>query len=341
MPISARRRLRLLPLEAAIWALGCSPQVEASPEPVPEAFVLSETVGLAMEYAVLARDRRVYDRMLDYVKAMRSESGLISWRAAPDMKSVTAASASIDDLTIAAAMSSGAVIWEDRAEKLLAASRDLSDAVLEHEVTAEGFLVDGASWDGHPIVASEKIVLPYLDLATIRALGQTEPRWNRVYEVSLDLLKGAESPQGLFPEILTLTEDGPVLAGDPAQIVVGIHVLYSAIHLAEVGEGGQRTLKFFEDRLRSDGRLEGRYRLTDGQPVAGFESIAVYALAARLAHTLGRPRLAKDLALRMEQYWHMGSFLDNLQGPLDPVRASVFDTLHAQITYQVLLGRPQ
>lgn len=293
-------------------------------------YLLSETVGLAMEYAVLSGDRARFDHLVGFVaNTLQSPNGLVAWRTSD--AGPADSSASIDDLVIARALAEGARRWN--APALRERSATIADAVLRYEVR-DGLLVESASWNADGVVSSATVQTSYLDLATMREFARDVPEWQAVHDASLALLHDVETEQGLFPEGVPVGAPPPP-PGDT--IVNGIPTLYCALHLAEVGEGGDRLLAFLERQLRENGRIAGRYRLADGAPVDGYESVAVYALTARLAATLGKPDLARAALLRMGDYWHFEPVLVDLARPPRWRETSAFDNLHAMLAYHALV----
>ncbi len=259
----------------------------------PEArAVLSESVGLMMTYAVLADSPALFAaqrRLVD--KVLQGPHGLLAWRASRGLLRVDPSSASIDDLTVVRALLRGSARWADAGLERDAA--EIARAVLEHQVTGD-LLVDAASWDDHGVYTSEEVQLAYLDLRTLADLADRDDAWEPVYERSLELLRDAETEAGLFGEVWT-----PSAGYVDSSEVNGILAAYCALHLAEVGEGGDRTLEFFLAALEERGSLPGRYSAATAAPVDGYEGVAVYAIAIRLALFLDDLEAAETLASRM------------------------------------------
>lgn len=289
--------------------------------------VLAETVGLLMHYAWLTGDRPLFEAQVAQVEGvLASECGLLSWRATAD--GAATASASVDDLKVVRALFLGAQRWaEPRWDRL---GHELAASVLEHE-TVDGQLVDAASWSGGHVSASDTLQTAYLDLGTLAMLAPRDPAWAAVYARSLEVLRAAETEHGLFVE--QVARGGRPVRAAGAE-VNAIHVLYCALHLAEMGEGGRRTLDHLHEAYEREGRLPGRYRLADGEPVPGYENRAVYALTARLALELGDEDTARRLLEHLVR-WHL------LDPVIDPAaRAEVgfaalaFDNLQTLISLE-------
>ncbi len=289
--------------------------------------VLAETVGLIMHYAWSTGDRALFEAQVAHVDGvLASECGLLSWRATA--AGAAAASASVDDLKVVRALILGAQRWgEPRWERQ---GHELAAAVLEHEVV-DAHLVDAASWNGDQVTASDTLQTAYLDLGTLAMLIPREPAWLEVYARSLELLRAAETEHGLFVE--QLARGGQPVRSAGAE-VNAIHVLYCALHLAEVGEGGQRTLDHLRAAFEREGHLPGRYQLSDGEPVPGFENRAVYALAARLALELGDGDLAARLLDRLAVFHLLEPVVTPAARADVGFAALAFDNLQTLITLQ-------
>lgn len=297
--------------------------------------LLTETIGLLMQYAAERGDRALYDAQLSRVQHhLRAPCGLLSWRATPDLEVTSPSSASIDDLTVVRALLRGAERFPGGVSEALAL--DIGAAVREHEVV-DGLLVDAASWDDSGVVPSLSIQTSYLAVDVMAALADKDPAWSPIYERSVGFLHAIETPRGLYPEVLALPATGADTlqpAMEPDQVLNAILVLYSAVSLAAVGRGGQATLAFLEAHWVEHGSLAGRYHLASGQPVSGYESVAVYGLAARLARHLGRADLSDAFIERMLNYQFLDPVVARPSGPLPHRRTSPFDNLQAMLALQ-------
>ncbi len=255
--------------------------------------VLSESVGLLMTYAAMADARPLFDAQRRLAeRVLQGPHGLLSWRASRHLGRTDPSSASIDDLTVVRALLRAGAMWERPDLERSAAT--IARGVLEYQVV-DGALVDAASWNDDGVYSGREVQLAYLDLRTMALLAERDGAWEQPYGRGLELLREGEDGQGLFAETWSV-DSGEFQSPDPAQ---GILAAYCALHLAEVGEGGEATLALFESRLAEDGRLAGRFERADGTPVEGFEAAAVYALAARLALALGQIEPAERYVARL------------------------------------------
>lgn len=291
--------------------------------------VLAETVGLLMHHAWMTGDRALFEAQVSVVEGtLRGPIGLLSWRTTSD--GPAPASASVDDLKVVRALIRGSQLWaEPRWADL---GRELAAAVLEHE-TVDGQLVDAASWGGDTVRTSDTLQTAYLDLGTLAMLIPHDPAWLPVYSRSLEVLREAETEHGLFVE--QLARGGKPVRTAGAE-VNGIHVLYCAVHLAEVGEGGEPTLAHLRAAFDERGRLPGRYRLSDGAPISGYENRAVYALAARLALLLGDHASAERFLDRMLEMHLLEPVLNRGHRAEVGFAALAFDNLQALISLRQL-----
>ncbi len=301
---------------------------------VDEQPILTETIGLLMQFAADRGDRPLYQAQLSRVQHhLRAPCGLLSWRATPDLAVTAPSSASIDDLTVVRALLTGSERWDDELSAALAT--DIGAAVLEHEVV-DGLLVEAASWDDSGIVPAKTIQTSYLAVDAMAALAERDPSWTPVYHRSVEFLRSIETPLGLYPEMIPLPAAGaeqlPPPVGDP--VLNAILVLYCAVSLAAVGQGGEGTLRFLHDHWQQHGRLSGRFHMHSGTSVAGYESVAVYGLAARLARHLGQPEFSDAIIDRMLAYQFLDTVVARPSGPLPHRDTSPFDNLQALLALQ-------
>lgn len=291
--------------------------------------VLSESIGLLMTYAVLADSRGLFDSQRRLVRrVLQGPHGLLAWRASRSLGRVDPSSASIDDLTVIRALLRGSARWSDPALEGEAAV--IAHGVFDHQV-ADDLLMDAASWDEHGVYTSGDVQLAYLDLRTMADLAERDGVWEPVYGRSLELLRGAETTPGLFAEIWRPDGAGLVASAEVNGILAG----YCALHLAEVGEGGETTLALFQELFDERGALPGRFASGTGEPLTGFEGVAVYAIAARLALALGDLDAAEQLIGGMLQYQRTDPRSATGAFSLGDT-AHTFDNLHALIALRSL-----
>lgn len=324
--------------------------------------VLSESVGLAMTYAALARSPALFDAQLRIgERILQGPRGLLAWRASDDLLRTWPSSASIDDLTVVRALLHGAAAWHRPG--LERKAQRIAGAVLEHQVVGD-LLVDAASWNDDGVYTSDTVQLAYLDLRTMALLAERDAAWEDVYEGSLALLREAEREGGLFPETWSVV-DGTFGVGDRdgdgdgdgdgnradvpdhgdrdalergdagGDVVNDILVAYCALHLAEVGEGGRPTLDHMLGQLERTGFLAGRHELDGGAALEGYEGIAVYAIGVRLALALGDLPAAEQVAAAMAARQRSGTAAVDGAFSLGDT-AHTFDNLHALIALRAL-----
>lgn len=312
------------------------PDIHTDSEPP----LLTETVGLLMQYAADRGDRDIFDAQHSRVlHHLRSWCGLVSWRATPDLMETANSSASIDDLTVVRALLDGAERWNDSAALDLAV--DIGRAVMRYQVI-DGHLVDAASWTDDEVTPSSAVQTAYLAVDVMERLTPFEPRWSEVAENSISLLSRLESAQGLYPEEVTLSQAlSPDSYGVPDTTTNAILVLYSALHLATVKRGGKRTLDHLKRRWAEGASLAGRYSFADGTPVDGYECVAVYGLASRLARALGSVAFSDALIERMLAYQFLDPVVARPAGPLPHRDTTPFDNLQALLALVAATERVQ
>jgi len=241
--------------------------------------VLSESCGLYLLACARLGEKESFDRTYEFVKKeLISEKGVLHWKINLKTGQKEKSSASIDDLTVVQALLEAYKLWDD--EQYLKEALGIADAIMQKEVK-DNYLVDSFSWDADEY-ASDIVNISYLDLGTMRELSGYDPQWGAVYQNCLELCLRAIMENGLFFEAYDLKtgkfsyQEGNV-----------INQLYTALHLARSGAAAEKIklVGFLKDSLKAQAKISIIYG-KDGAAKSDNESVAVYALCARLFHAL-------------------------------------------------------
>ncbi|MCD1259785.1 hypothetical protein B5M42_013165 [Paenibacillus athensensis] len=275
--------------------------------------MLSESTGLLLLYSLRTDRQALFDQQAGFVRErLDAGSGRIRWVIDPQgrIDEVTA-NATVDDLRIVRALREGADHWQEQADGKLAAAiaRQLEASVRDGE-----YLSDFYNWDNG--ANADTLTASYLDLYTLRMLGEASPLWQQVYARSRQLLQGAALSSGLFEKQFSLTTKQWMQADK----LNAIDSLYTALHLAEVQGETTTTLAFLRKTWNEHGKLFNDYT-RDGQPASELESPAAYALAYRLIK-LAAPGdgLADSLYARMTQLAVLDPASPYYGGYVDPAK---------------------
>ncbi len=252
--------------------------------------VLSESQGILMEYAVVKKDRELFQRSLAYVrKYMQFSNYLTGWRVSKEKKKASS-NALVDDLRIYKALVNADRLWGGYEEVL----KPWGESILKYNTIPNGFI---DCYDIKEDRRSDRITLSFLDLEAISLLVKAISNETDFYEQSLKLIaEGYISKE--FPFYYSWY-DYKKKKYSSADLNMAEAVL-TLLHLAEVGEIKQETVDWLEAALQKGG-IKARYTVA-GEVVKDFnyESTAIYAIAARIGEIIGNQNIVTRAIARME-----------------------------------------
>ena len=259
--------------------------------------VLSESMGILMEYAVLAKDRELFDRAWNYVRThMQDASGLVSWYTAENGKRGSV-NAVLDDLRILSALHEASILWDGAWKEHADAMRE---AFASKCLNKDGIPVDFVEFDtGNQ---ANTVSLSYLDIDLLQKLAETDELYAKAREQSLAIL-GDGYIEDSFPLYY---------AGYNLDMKVYNHAdlntaeaLYTVWILARSGRCPEKTHAWLKERVEN-ADLAARYEI-NGKVVSGYEfhSAAVYGLAAMIGRELNDDDLYHLALRRMERYYEL------------------------------------
>ncbi|MGB8957145.1 MAG: hypothetical protein WCC10_17370 [Tumebacillaceae bacterium] len=288
--------------------------------------VLSESVGLLMEYAVLSNNLALFDLQTHLLQQRFIQKDFIRW-VVPSQGTAPApnVNAALDDLRIIGALLSGANTFHQPHAHQLALQ--LAQSLRAHN-EKQGYLLDYASADRTTLAPSVQV--RYLDLATLAKLQQLDPAYIPIYQHGANLYRQALQPSGLYataylPDKQAFQQENNRTAVTPnmsEQLVAALHA-----QAADLPTDGMRNL--LKRTLTSRGRLFATVTY-EGSPATTVESPAVYALAARFLQRAGEDDFAKRCLSRLRDFQvppphqYQGGFVD-----LKSLTAFSFDQLQA------------
>lgn len=255
---------------------------------------LSESVGLLMNYCILADNRELFDKEVMFLKdSLLVEGKHVKWKTGKDIH----CNAAIDDLRIVRALLDAYDKWGEK--EYLDTAGFIQGAVYESQVS-DKHLREFYNWKYKSIRNS--IPLCYLDLYTMDKLGYFNDGWPKTAERGLAVLKGGrlEDSSPFYYKYYSY-ETEKYLQDEEAARNKGIcltYTLYVVLHLVEMNE----NTDFFTEWLKKEmdeGKLYAWYDPDKAKPAREIESTAVYALAAVYAHKAGEKELYCKLLDRM------------------------------------------
>ena len=277
-----------------------------------------------LEYAVLRNDRELFEKVFHYINSVMRSDGLTAWK-------VTGADPShvnsiIDDFRIVSSLMQADSLWGGYDEAI----HSYTDSLCKYGVRNEQY-VD--FYDGEFKQFAKRFTLCYGDLRTMSDLAIMDVRLAKPYENAKKLvIEGKISNK--FP-LYYSWYNYKTNAYEPDDLNTA-EAMITILHLAEAGLLPTDTLDWLKEQMNREG-IKARYTV-EGDVVDGYnyDSTAVYALVAMIAHTTGDREL-QGLALRkMEKmrivnksYPYYGAF-----GMEDGSGIASFDQVMAMLAYE-------
>lgn len=270
---------------------GIRTNYKTSEESIPSGEdVLSESQGILMEYAALAENEELFERLWTYAKSKMFPEGLMPWVITE--KTDTKVNALVDDLRIIGAI--------QKAEKTDGENRifyqQYLDGIYRYNIE-EGKPVD--FYDFGMGQKADRFTLCYGDLATLEQIKRTDERYEEVYENTLNLIQYGRISEKfpLYYSYYDYTKQK--YEGTRLNMAEAMTTL---LHLAEAGRLPDAAMDWIADELEK-GCVYAAYDI-DGSPSKDgyYESTSVYALIVMTALEQGRKDIAGKAINKMEQF---------------------------------------
>jgi hypothetical protein len=263
--------------------------------------VLSESVGLLMDYCVTRKRRDLFEREFSFLQenlvARRNGRLFIKWRTG---KKEAACNAAIDDFRIMRALLDAYDLWGE--QKYLDAAGFIQQGVFENQVE-ERNLYEFYDWAANR--KSKAVPLCYMDMYAMYRVSAFNREWLKVADCSRWLIKNArinETSPFLYkyfdPGRGAYTPDEEYKGGKGVCLT---YTLYSLIHMLEMNEDTAFFTQWLNEEMKK-GTLYARYDPVTLKPSGDMESTAVYALAAVYSRKAGEPELYYKLLDRMLEF---------------------------------------
>lgn len=250
--------------------------------------VLSESQGIFMEYAALAGNEELFERLWSYTKSRLFPEGLMPWVISAGTD--TRVNALVDDLRIIGALQKAPRI---AGENLY---QPYVDAVYQYNVE------DGKPVDFYDVELGQKadrFTLCYGDLTTLDHIKKNDRRFKEVYDNTVELIQNGRISERfpLYYSYYDYTQQK--YEGTRLNMAEAMTTL---LHLAEAGQLPEEAMDWIEEEI-DKGRVYAAYDI-DGSPSADgyYESTSVYALIVMTALAEGRRDIAAKAINMMEQF---------------------------------------
>jgi len=247
--------------------------------------ILTESVGLIMQYYINKSAKKSYDQYIDYLKDyFLTDEGVLRWRVREDV-SYSRSSATLDDLRIIRTLVFAYNKWGDR--QYLDLYNKIAKGFLNKE-TYEDNLISGYDTEFNQKFIN--INLSYIDLYTL----------NLLVEGNKNLLKD------IYINSYQIIQDGYISNSLPfyynsydfisktyskTSDISMIDNLMVVLHLSEMGLVRKETMTWLNQRMKNNQKIYSKYNIRTGKAVSNIESTAIYALLARIYKNSGNQEM--------------------------------------------------
>lgn len=252
--------------------------------------VLSESLGIIMEYAAFTEKKSLFDQTWNYVKEHLFSEGLMPWVITD--KSGVSVNALIDDFRIISALQEALNKWEGYKDDL----DSYKEAIITYNMENKE-LID--FYDTESQQKADRFTLCYGDLQLLKSIKSKDRRFGKIYDTTLKTIQNGVISEE-FPLYYSYYDyNAEKYVGKELNMTEALTTL---LHLAEVNQLPREAMGWLETKLE-EGCIYAVYDIT-GKPTENgyFESTAVYALTAMIALEEGREDLAGKAITRMEQF---------------------------------------
>ncbi|WP_407269639.1 glycosyl hydrolase family 8 [Radiobacillus sp. PE A8.2] len=284
-------------LEQFIWSemVNDNHTLKTTFQATSPAYSLSESLGLAMEYAVLSNNQALFDhsyaQLEDY---FLTNDNNVHWRVLANGKATEHVNAFLDDIRIVGALLDAGELWDSK--KYLVTAEKITNTLTE-QGTYEATFVDFYDW--HHNEKSHDFSITYLDLETIRRVEElgwvSEQIRDNMEQIAV---KAAGEPGPLFPKNYNI-ENEKFLYGDTVNMVEQV---YAAYHLTRAGIATENFHTFLKDVFIAENKLFGQYETATVTPAVTYESPALYGIAILYTLELDDEAFALDLYDRLKVF---------------------------------------
>lgn len=258
--------------------------------------ILSESMGLLLEYSRLTKDQKLFNETTDYIQNRLIVDEVLLWRIVENSDPITDVSATIDDLRIYQTLALAKNQWplNESAAKIF--------ATLENQLPTRGFqsgyLVN--YYNAVSPTQDKTVEVAYINLSALQILAAAEPELAAAVQTNQQILLGSfigetlplyhksYNPQkGLYCDA-----DGKINILDSLMVMQ---------NLAQAGIYSQQSLDWLIEKTAS-GTLYSYYDIQSGAALDTQESSAAYGIAAQIGAALGNEFLTGNALTQLKKH---------------------------------------
>lgn len=258
--------------------------------------ILSESMGLLLEYARLTGDQQLFNETTNYIQDHLIVDDIMLWRIVENSGPITNVSATIDDLRIYQTLALAKEQWP------LSESATNIFELLENQLPTRGFQSDYlVSYYGTASPTQDKTVeVAYINLSAIQTLAAANPQIATAVETNQQILLGSFIGETLplyhksyDPQKRTYTDvDGKINILDSLMVIQ---------NLAQAGIYSPQSIDWLEEKTAS-GTLYSYYDPQTGAALDTQESSAAYGMAAQIGAALGNEFLTGNALTQLKKH---------------------------------------
>jgi hypothetical protein len=254
--------------------------------------VLSESVGMLMQYALEAGSQTLFEKQYLFLdEVFTVKKNIIVWKVDQD-NNITNSNALIDDLRITGTLITAYEKWGTK--KYLRKAIEIADGLKTYNMK-NSTLVD--YYDYKVEKSGDTLTLTYIDLETIKKLTVYDKEWEGIYNRSLDILQnGKADSNGIFFNLKYNVLNNTYMKVDKVNM---IDQLIIAENLLKAGLKPEATLSWIANYFNYYGYIVNDYYVKDKKQASVNESPAVYALCSRVFLMAGDKIMAKKFYDRL------------------------------------------
>jgi hypothetical protein len=290
---------------------------------------LSESLGLWMQYAIVADDRKLFEKAHQSLIAYFMENdGFIYWKLNELGTSEVYTNALVDDLRIMEALFQAEKKWRGNY-----GATAVKIGKFWNTQPQVGFLTD--YYDSQYGHSGKTLSLSYIDPVAIESMWERGLLDAETAQRTIGILRGAPMKGGFYPKSYGTRS---------YRFVEEVHMVDQALaayHQAKLGIVSEEFLKFVKKEMSEAGVVYGRYKLENGRPTVEYESPSVYGFLLMYSVEIGEKELAEKIYRRMIAFRnddkdspYYGGYSVDKSG-----NTHVFDNLVPMLAEHVFLGR--
>ncbi len=263
--------------------------------------ILSESMGLLLEYARLTGDQQLFNETTDYILNHLILDDILLWRIVENSDPITDVSATIDDLRIYQTLAMAKEQWplNDSGAKIF----DTLENQLPTRGFQSGYLVN--YYSAASPTQDKTMEVAYINLSAIQTLAAAKPEITAAVETNQQILLGSFIGETLplyhksyDPQKRTFTDaDGKINILDSLMVIK---------NLAQAGIYSPQSIDWLEEKTAS-GTLYSYYDPHTGAALDTQESSAAYGIAAQIGAVLGNEFLTGNALTQLKKHQNADS----------------------------------